>query len=552
MNLDAISEDAQLVQLGVQGDRDAFGRLVARYQSPVCALAYSACGNISQSEDLAQETFITAWHKLRDLREPEKFKFWLFGIARNLINNAARKQTRNPLTAAAPLDEELTVPAPAPNPAGHAISKEEEEILWRSLEHIPETYREPLVLFYREHQSIEQVAATLELSEEAARQRLSRGRKLLQEQVLAFVEGALARTNPGQAFTFAIMASLPVAAVSARAATMGTTAAKGGAIAKGAGLAGIITSILTPLLMFWGMWRWYRKFAKVARAAELKILRLYFLGIILSVVGMVLVMSFLQDHARVFIKTNPPLFGSLIIGLILGYFVLVGIFARWFFRAFKKLSEGRSAGENALMMMKLFSGWEYRSRFELLGLPFIHIRFGGPIVSRATWQRPTVKAWIAISDAFAFGVLFAYAGVAVAPISVGACAIGLFSFGAMAIGGLAIGGFGFGIWSCGAFAAGWQAFGDTAIAWNAACGGQYAVAHDFATATTAAAIHANDALAGHIMRSNPFFRFVWTHLRPHSLLLMWAPVVPLTIAMVVGIVKSNGKRGLDCEPTKPA
>ncbi len=40
--------------LGRNGSRDAADQLVARYQSPVCALAYSACGNISQSQDLAQ------------------------------------------------------------------------------------------------------------------------------------------------------------------------------------------------------------------------------------------------------------------------------------------------------------------------------------------------------------------------------------------------------------------------------------------------------------------------------------------------------------------
>ena len=78
----ATLDDACLVKLSLEGDRDAFGELVARYQSPVCALAYSACGNVSQSEDLAQETFIIAWRKLGDLKEHARFKSWLFGIAR--------------------------------------------------------------------------------------------------------------------------------------------------------------------------------------------------------------------------------------------------------------------------------------------------------------------------------------------------------------------------------------------------------------------------------------------------------------------------------------
>src|SRR5207237_1563628 len=99
-----------------------------------------------------------------------------------------------------------------------AISNEEQAILWRSLERIPDLYREPLVLFYREHQSIEAVAQKLELSEDAVKQRLSRGRKVLQEEVAAFVTSALERTNPGQAFTFAVLAALPAMTLSAKAA----------------------------------------------------------------------------------------------------------------------------------------------------------------------------------------------------------------------------------------------------------------------------------------------------------------------------------------------
>jgi DNA-directed RNA polymerase specialized sigma24 family protein len=54
------------------------------------------------------------------------------------------------------------------SPALQAVSREEETILWRALERIPDTYREPLILFYREEKSIERVAAELELSEDAS------------------------------------------------------------------------------------------------------------------------------------------------------------------------------------------------------------------------------------------------------------------------------------------------------------------------------------------------------------------------------------------------
>ena len=171
------NNDAELVSASLAGDRDAFGQIVARYQSLVCSLAYSATGSLSQSEDLAQETFVAAWKQMAGLREPEKLRAWLCGIARNLINNWLRRQGREPSHRAESLEEIAESPSPEPLPVEQTISNEEQAILWRSLERIPEIYREPLVLFYREHQSIEAVAEKLELTEDAVKQRLSRGQK---------------------------------------------------------------------------------------------------------------------------------------------------------------------------------------------------------------------------------------------------------------------------------------------------------------------------------------------------------------------------------------
>jgi len=248
----AADNDAELVSASISGDRDAFGQIVARYQSLVCSLAYSATGSLSQSEDLAQETFVAAWRQLAGLREPEKLRAWLCGIARNLINNWLRRQGREPSHRAESLEEISESHSPEPLPVEQTISNEEQAILWRSLERIPEIYREPLVLFYREHQSIETVAQNLELTEDAVKQRLSRGRKMLQEQVLAFVEGALERTNPGNAFTLGVVAVLPVLVTTAKAAVVGTAATKGGSAAKAATGAGMLSAFLSggAMLLF--------------------------------------------------------------------------------------------------------------------------------------------------------------------------------------------------------------------------------------------------------------------------------------------------------------
>src|ERR1700677_624025 len=86
--------DATLVAHSLRGDRDAFGQIVARYQALVCSLAYSSTGSLTQSEDLAQETFVAAWKQLSGLREPAKLRSWLCGIVRNLSQRAWRGQQR--------------------------------------------------------------------------------------------------------------------------------------------------------------------------------------------------------------------------------------------------------------------------------------------------------------------------------------------------------------------------------------------------------------------------------------------------------------------------
>src|SRR5205085_1890406 len=126
------------------------------------------------------------------------------GITRNLAHHAIRGQRRM-----VSLETAAGEAAPEPGPVQEAISREEEAIVWGALEGLDESYREPLVLFYREGQSVAAVAEALGISGDAVKQRLSRGREQVREKVAQRVEAALRRTRPGTAFTLAVLAALP-------------------------------------------------------------------------------------------------------------------------------------------------------------------------------------------------------------------------------------------------------------------------------------------------------------------------------------------------------
>src|SRR5438128_12679630 len=97
------ASDSELWQFVRQGDAPAFEAVVRRHQSLVCAVAYSACGDLALSEDVAQETFWAAWRGRGALEQAGSLRAWLCGIARNLGNNARRRAGRPtaPLEAAA-------------------------------------------------------------------------------------------------------------------------------------------------------------------------------------------------------------------------------------------------------------------------------------------------------------------------------------------------------------------------------------------------------------------------------------------------------------------
>jgi len=226
--------DEELLEASRRGEREAFGALIERYQRVVCAVSYSRTGDHALSEDVAQDTFIAAWRQLGQLREAGRLRAWLCGIARNLARKARRRTERE-----APLEN--TVVFEGANPFDQAAEAESGRVVRDALLRVPETYRDVLVLYYRDQRSVRDVAAALGLSEAAALQRLARGRQYLADGVTDLVERALRAPRAPRNLAAVVLAALPALAPSrADAATSshGGTMIKLAAVVTAAALAG--------------------------------------------------------------------------------------------------------------------------------------------------------------------------------------------------------------------------------------------------------------------------------------------------------------------------
>lgn len=128
-----LTGENELLRASLAGNREAFGAIVERYQSLVCAITYSATGDIGRSEELAQETFIRVWRNLSQLSDAAKFRAWLCTIARNLANASIRKRSKDAVYTAGRLDETDGVASAWPDPSQTAIDKEHREMVWSCL-----------------------------------------------------------------------------------------------------------------------------------------------------------------------------------------------------------------------------------------------------------------------------------------------------------------------------------------------------------------------------------------------------------------------------------
>jgi len=201
------------------GDQDAFARLVRSTQRMVASVALAVTRDIQLSEDIAQETYLKAWHKLAAMQHADSLLPWLRQVTRNQAIDHVRRRRHQELSLA---ETDARVMHAADHGAGPEASRqsvEQSEMLARALDGIPDESREVLLLFYREGQSSRQVAGLLGLSDGAVRKRLQRARDVLHLGLLAQVGEVARNSAPGIAFTAIVAASLTTGPAKAGAAT---------------------------------------------------------------------------------------------------------------------------------------------------------------------------------------------------------------------------------------------------------------------------------------------------------------------------------------------
>jgi len=144
-----------------RGDVGSYQEIYRAFARKVFNFIYRMVNSTEEAEDLAQETFVAVYQKLRSLKDNSKFEPWLFRIARNFVYQ--RYRTRSPSTVSIDaLDEngqQVTQLVDArKNPDEAFQSVELEDVVAEVIAALPEKYREVFVLSALQHLSYQEIA----------------------------------------------------------------------------------------------------------------------------------------------------------------------------------------------------------------------------------------------------------------------------------------------------------------------------------------------------------------------------------------------------------
>jgi RNA polymerase sigma-70 factor (ECF subfamily) len=179
-------DEEVLVQRVRRGDLPAYDELVRRYQERIYATIYHMTANHEDANDLAQESFIKAFHALRSFKGGSSFYTWLYRIAVNkTINFLKQRKNRmhmslNDLDFNAEHNPDLVALISEQTPRREINLTELQEKLNEAMLKLSEPHRVVMVLHDVQGMSHDEIAKVMECNIGTVRSRLFYARQQMQ------------------------------------------------------------------------------------------------------------------------------------------------------------------------------------------------------------------------------------------------------------------------------------------------------------------------------------------------------------------------------------
>ena len=152
-------EIARLVQIG---KADSFNILIGRYEDKIRRYSRKFLSDNVDIDDVLQNIFLKAYENIQSFDTKRKFSSWLYRIAHNELVNTLKKKRRNPLSF---FDLDIIFPQYFyDNSLNQQIDRKDmQEIINKCLDKLGTKYREPIILYYFENLSYQEIAEIMQI-----------------------------------------------------------------------------------------------------------------------------------------------------------------------------------------------------------------------------------------------------------------------------------------------------------------------------------------------------------------------------------------------------
>ena len=175
--------DSELVKKSLKGDLGSFEVLIERYQQAVYNIAYYKSRNYFDAEDLAQDIFLAAFKALPTLKDINKFRSWLFGIAYNRCHKWFQRERTKIVKfkeISRQLSQQQRMERLKSGQPGTRFAGEEPEIA-EFLHKLPCDVKNVLKLKYLEGMSYDEISDKLDIKPHRIDYLIRKGKKLIRE-----------------------------------------------------------------------------------------------------------------------------------------------------------------------------------------------------------------------------------------------------------------------------------------------------------------------------------------------------------------------------------
>jgi RNA polymerase sigma-70 factor (ECF subfamily) len=171
--------DAAIARRVLNGDKEAFGRLVDRYSNLVFGVALKYTRDRREALDVVQEVFVKAFQSLREAGDYAIFDRWLSRIATNTALNWVRARNNEVTTAFSEIEPDVLEGMADKGRAAAPQTVGDREMVLRAVSELPKTLREVVLKKYMDDCSYERIAADLGVSMATVRTWIARAKKLM-------------------------------------------------------------------------------------------------------------------------------------------------------------------------------------------------------------------------------------------------------------------------------------------------------------------------------------------------------------------------------------